>query len=153
NNKIRISGFTAERYYFTPQQGVPTDWPDLQPGLVGVVSFRPNLAEVPTGTLDTSIVAFLRKAPPGSWVTIWHEANAPKKNINPDVYRAATEHVRRLVNVNKVPVKFVQILECYPVTNLGQDLTKWIVPKCHAYLLDAYQLHATQSPDDVFGSS
>lgn len=151
-NKIKIGGLTAVRYYFPPTAGVPSAWPALPPGLTGLVSIRPPLTDFAAGNLDTETVSFLRTAPPGSWIAVWHEANQPKKNIDPAVFRMANAHMNTLISANRIPVRLVQIFETYPVTADKQNLVPWVQQGMWAYLLDGYQLNS-ETPAAIFDSS
>lgn len=147
------AGITAERAYFTASQGVPKTWPKIVPGMVGVVSFKPNNADFSAGKDDAATIAFLKQAPSGSWVAIWHEGNEPHDHLNRLAYLSATRRLKQIVTTNHIPVKVGQIFGTYPVQFLGQDLGQWTVPGMDFYAFDGYQAHSTQTPSSVFGKS
>jgi hypothetical protein len=146
------SGLTAQRVYSGKSQDgtVPPSWPPVPAGIRGVYSFKPDLAAVNSGTADQAIIDSLRSLPPGSWVTIWHEANI-RPGFPMAAYLAAIRHVAGLVAVHGIPVRFGQIFS----TRETQDLRPWVVPRLGFYGVDGYGQPAQpdRTPAVIFGHS
>ena len=144
------AGLTGLRFYV---RGIPATFPGakepLPPGITPVVSAKVDPVLFAAGAYDRAVMRWLSQAPAGSLVTIDHEANLPKRDVNRLAYLAATRRLAALAE--PYPVQVGQIFATYPVWRLGQDLAAWMVPGLDFYGLDGYQGHAWQTPYGVFG--
>ncbi len=70
------------RGYNTPAVGVPAAWPGPDVGTIPgtvppagtIISIRPDIGQVLSGSLDTALAAFFATVPAGACVTAWHES-------------------------------------------------------------------------------
>lgn len=153
-----VNGMTACRAYCTASQNVPATWPGsapVPPGSVPVLSFKPDLASVLNGSLDTALENYFKSAPPGAFVTAWAEGNLPSIKFPGSPYQLAALHaylhgVAKQVNPG---LKFGGIYGTYRVYTSGQDLRPFICPGLDFYMFDGYQGNASQTPDTIFGEA
>jgi hypothetical protein len=72
-----LGAVLGERYYFTPTQNVPSAPPTPLSGVKNcIVSIRPTVTQVLSGSLDSALEALFKQVAPGDFWTCWHEGEA-----------------------------------------------------------------------------
>jgi hypothetical protein len=118
----------CERYYFSPPQNVPASSPVPAPGVSRmVVSFRPVVADVLSGALDTAMAALFRTVRPGDCWTAWHEGEAHAGT--PADFIAMLSRTCRIFKANApASARFGQINMSFTATigSKYRPLSQWI---------------------------
>ena len=128
----------------------PARWPATAGAASQSVSVRPVPSSLLSGRLDARLRAFIRSAPPGSFLTAWHEAGnliGYPAYINPPNMRAVHRHMHRLCRGTHV--SYGPILCMRP-----ESMPPWLVPGMDWYGLDIYdwpQFHFPGGPLDARG--
>jgi hypothetical protein len=154
NHVLTGSTQNVLRIYNQPDEDVPAAFPGrnqtIPPGLVGCVSFRPNVAAVIAGDLDEQLTAYFRAAPAGSLVTAWHEGNG-SHGITAADFRAMHVHLANLALAVAPHIFYGAIIDAYPVNHEGQQLSEWVPPAVQFVGIDGYQgPKSSTTADDVF---
>lgn len=137
--------------------GVPTAFPGRKAGPIPagvtsiVLSFKPNVADLLAGSLDSAIVAWLQMFPTDVtiYLTAWHEGEA-SAGQTPANLIAMHEHMLALVGANApANVSYAQIVESwtqnsgsryYPAQYSGATpgIAQWLCPGLAMYGIDVY---------------
>lgn len=151
-----VGGITSIRYYNKPGDFTS---PGHVPGITGIYSVKPDTAQFLAGKLDAEINAYLRSLPRRSYVTAWHEANAPHEQRetgapqDAGVYCQVIGKLQYMAHDVRPDLRIGSILETYPVSQNGQNLTPWIPRGIEWCGLDGYQLTSADSVYSVFSRS
>ena len=132
----------AERYYFTPAQNVPAASPAPLAGVTKmIVSFRPTVASVLSGSLDGALAALFATVRPGDMWTAWHEGEAHVDT--PADFIAMLSHIYPIFKANApASALFGEIHMSYTATTFSnfKPLSKWLsCPALHLSSHPAFQ--------------
>ena len=139
------------RSYNREAIGVPSTWPGPQagvipPGAVPIVSIRPDISSVLSGSLDAALAAYFLKVPDGAIVTCWHEGEAASWGYTPAEILGLHEHVYPIFEDNAAPgASYVQIWTAYSATN-GR-VTPFASPVVDGHFVDVYMTSAADTCD------
>jgi hypothetical protein len=124
----------CRRYYYGTHDYIPARWPTSTNAASESVSIRPVPSSLLSGRLDAKLTAFIGSAPPGSFLTAWHEAGnlaGYPAYINPRNMRAVHRYMNRLCQGTNV--SYGPILCMHP-----DKMPPWLVPGMGWYGLDIY---------------
>jgi hypothetical protein len=139
--------------YYTPAQGVPATFPLPPPGMVSMPRIHPAIDDTVAGRLDAELAAWFAKAPPGSLVTAWHEANGPSRGLAAGQVKAVHAHLAALAASTNPGIAYGAILDVYGISHAGQAVADWIPGGLAWVGFDGYQESATQTPGELFSES
>jgi hypothetical protein len=152
-----VAGFRGYNGPNDYPNGVPTAFPGKKAGPVPagvttvVLSFKPNIADLLSGSLDTAIIAWLQMFPANLsiFLTAWHEGEA-SAGQTPANLIAMHQHMLGLVSASAPPnVSYTQIVESwtqnpgskyYPAQYTGATpgIAQWLCPGLSLYGIDVY---------------
>jgi hypothetical protein len=150
-----ITPLPVWRAYNTPSPGVPAVFPGggqvIPAGVIWpMVSIKPNIADVLSGSLDGALAAWAKILPPGARVTCWHEGEKAGFGYSAASIVGMHDRVYQIVKTNALPsVQYGQVYTCFSATN-GR-VTAWTCPGLDFYAGDGYQTRADQTAASVFG--
>lgn len=148
---MMTAGVTAVSYTYPARAGIPEQWPQLPiPGLIQLVSVRPDLDKVLSGELDEQIRRFTEQAPVMSMFALWDMANIPHLHLDQQRYIKA---VLRAQTLTSPYYHYGQVLNAEPASVPGGDLSSWVVPGLDFYALRGTQRRKGQQPYGVFGQA
>jgi hypothetical protein len=142
----------AEREYYGPASGVPAAWPVLDAGVtMPVVSIKPDIPSLLSGSLDTRLAAWAKLITPGSIVTAWHEGEM-NDGWTPEQILACHGYVMPRVKAIQPACTYAQIVGAYSAKPVASQypLTKWISGVPDAILMDGYGRTTDASFGNVF---
>jgi len=154
-------GLAGFRGYDTPAQGAPASWPG--PGAspvpasasLQVISIKPDIGDVLSGSLDDELRAFARSVPAGDMVTCWHEGEAASNNFTPAQILGLHAHCYPIFKAASPSCRYGQIVTCYTATRASghYPLGQWMAPGLDFYGLDGYQATSASTAATVFGAA
>ena len=154
-------GLDGFRGYNTPGQGVPAAWPG--PGAnpmpaaasLPVISIKPDIGEVLSGSLDSQLGAFAALVPAGAMVTCWHEGETAGNGLAAGQVRALHAYCRPIFKAASPRCRYGQIVSCYTATRASghYPLGRWMAPGLDFYGLDGYQASSSHTAASVFGTA
>lgn len=153
-----VGGIATTRAYVPPNGDFST-WPGqsagkIKPGVVGVLSLRPNLVDVVSGKLDGALNAYMNQCPAETMLTLWHECNLPMHKLSASEYKAAMLHLLELRNEGNFEVAIGCIFSTYPVTYENETIEPWYPTRyMDFFALDGYKRHANETPELIFAPS
>lgn len=145
----------AFRSYNPPKVGMPTTWPGPDGGPIPattrypVVSIRPDITQVNSGSLDGAIKAFAKTIPEGAVIAPWHEGDAARFKFIPGDFLQMHHRLRTLIKSVQPRCVYMQIVEGY--TARHGMLAPFISPDVDMYGIDGYPELTSDTPGDVFG--
>jgi hypothetical protein len=129
-----VPAASCRRAYYGAYNYIPATWPVTADAASQSVSIRPVPSRLLSGHLDAQLKAFIGSAPPGSFLTAWHEAGnlaGYPSYINPRNMRAVHRYMNRLCQGTNV--SYGPILCMHP-----DSMPPWLVPGLGWYGLDIY---------------
>jgi hypothetical protein len=154
-------GLVGYRGYDTPGQGTPASWPG--PGASPVpsaaslqlISIKPDMDDVLSGSLDHELRAFARRVPAGDMVTCWHEGETAANNFTTAQILDLHAHCYPIFKAASPDCLYGQIATCYTATRASghYPLGQWMAPGLDFYGLDGYQANRTHTAATVFGAA
>jgi hypothetical protein len=141
--------------------GIPINWPITASMNVGadnyVVSFRPNdLDGFIAGTYDIQTKAWLRKVPPGTFVTVYHEANLPSNIFQATLGGTAAQHVAMIHKLHDLAQQVGNGVLIGTLLGTASPIVKgspWIDSGFDWYSLDGYSSGRNLTADERFNPS
>ena len=140
-------GLAGFRAYAAPAAGVPSAWP----GSVGVIpaaatlpviSIKPDIPTVLSGSLDAQLAAYFALVPAGAWVSLWHEGDTAANGFTTTQIIGLHSHVYPIFKANApATAKYVQITAGYTGNPLSSHypVSQWVCcPANGGPLLDVY---------------
>jgi len=154
-------GLAGFRGYDTPAQGLPASWPgpgaSPVPGAASlqVISIRPNIDDVLSGSLDHELRAFAGRIPAGDMVTCWHEGEATHHNFTTAQILGLHAHCYPIFKAASPHCRYGQIVTCHTATPASghYPLGQWMAPGLDFYGLDGYQATRSHTAATVFGAA
>jgi hypothetical protein len=154
-------GLAGYRGYNTPAQGVPATWPG--PGASPVpaaaslliISIKPDINSVLSGSLDLQLAAFAAFVPAGAMVTCWHEGEATNNGFSTSQILGLHAHCYPIFKAASPGCQYGQIVTCYTATPASghYPLGQWMAPGLDFYGLDGYQTAGSDTAASVFGNA
>jgi hypothetical protein len=129
-----VPAVSCRRTYFGTHDYIPAKWPVTASAASESVSLRPVPSSLLSGRLDAKLKRFIGSAPPGSFLTAWHEAGnlaGYPAYINPRNMRAIHRYMNHLCEGTNV--SYGPILCMHP-----DKMPQWLVPGLGWYGLDIY---------------
>jgi hypothetical protein len=137
-----VSPMTIERSY----KGLTDTWPVMQvnPLQPSLWSPRPDPVELLKGTYDATFESALKTAPPGSLLTVWHEADkgpaSPSGGLTAEMAREVHAYMHALVH------RFGSTIPYGSVSTGGQGTGSWTVKGLDFYGTDMYDFGGWDHP-------
>lgn len=154
-------GLAGFRGYNTPAQAVPTTWPG--PGAspipatasLPVISIKPSIPAVLSGSLDSQLAAFAALVPAGAMVTCWHEGEAAANGYTTQQILGLHAHCYPIFKAAAPGCMYGQIVTCYTATAASghYPLGQWMAPGLDYYGLDGYQTSSSDTAASIFGTA
>jgi hypothetical protein len=144
-----LGGIRAYRAYDTPSVGIPPTWPGssaapIPSGSLPMISIRPDIPSVISGSLDSQLVAFAKLVPAGAWVTCWSEGEAANKGYTAAQITGLHNRVYPIFKANSPNCLYGQMFTTYSATN-GR-ITPFTATGLDYYGLDVYPWTTTDTP-------
>ena len=154
-------GLAGYRGYDSPAQGVPSSWPGPGAGPVPeaaslpVISIRPDIDQVLSGSLDQALKAFASLVPAGAMVTCWHEGEAARNNFTTGQVLGLHARCYPIFKAAAPSCRYGQIIGSYTATRASghYPLGRWMAPGLDFYGLDGYQATRSHTAASVFGAA
>lgn len=130
---LGVSSVVGWRGYCTPTQGVPSAWPggglSVPSGVTTpIVSIKPNISAVLSGSLDSALAAYFALVPAGAIVTLWHEGEH-SAGVSAATLIAMHAHVYPIFTAHAAAgAKYVQIFETFTAYSGSSHypLSQWV---------------------------
>jgi len=156
-----LGGLAGYRAYNTPAQGIPVTWPGpgASPVPAGVtlpvISIKPDIPTVLSGSLDAALAAFAALVPTGAMVTCWHEGEAAHNDFTTAQVLALHARCYPIFKAASPGCRYGQIVTCYTATRASghYPLGQWMAPGLDFYGLDGYQVARSHTAATVFGAA
>ena len=154
-------GLAGYRGYDSPAQGTPASWPG--PGAspapasasLQLISIKPDIGAVLSGSLDQQLHGFARLVPAGAMVTCWHEGETAYNNYTTAQILGLHAHCYPIFKAASPGCRYGQIVTCYTATRASghYPLGQWMAPGLDFYGLDGYQPASSHTVASVFGAA
>jgi len=154
-------GLAGYRGYNTPAQGIPATWPGTgasplpAAASLFVVSIKPDVNDVLSGSLDAEFAAFASLVPAGAMVTCWHEGEATSNGYTTAQILGLHAHCYPIFKTAAPDCLYGQIVTCYTATPASghYPLGQWMAPGLDFYGLDGYQTSGSATAASIFGTA
>lgn len=151
-----VGGIRAYRGYDTPTVGIPTTWPGssagpIPSGSLPMISIRPDIPSVISGSLDSQLAAFAKLVPAGAWVTCWSEGEAASKGYTAAQITGLHNRAYPIFKANSPNCLYGQMFTTYSATN-GR-ITPYTAKGLDYYGLDVYPWTTTDTPAANMGAT
>lgn len=154
-------GLAGYRGYNTPAQGIPATWPG--PGSspvpaaasLPVISIKPDINAVLSGSLDSQLAAFAAQVPAGAMVTCWHEGETADNGYTTAQILGLHAHCYPIFKTAVPGCLYGQIVSCYTATPASghYPLGQWMAAGLDFYGLDGYQSSSSNTAASIFGTA
>jgi hypothetical protein len=156
-----LGGLAGYRAYNTPAQGIPVTWPGpgASPVPAGVtlpvISIKPDIPTVLSGSLDAALAAFAALVPTGAMVTCWHEGETTSDGFTTTQILALHAHCYPIFKAVSPGCLYGQIVASYTATPASghYPLGQWMAPGLDFYGLDGYQSATSDTATSIFGTA
>jgi hypothetical protein len=156
-----LGGLAGFRGYDTPAQSPPATWPGTgaSPMPAGVtlpvISIKPDIPTVLSGSLDTALSAFAALVPAGAMVTCWHEGEATSSGFTTSQILALHAHCYPIFKAASPGCLYGQIVTCYTANPASghYPLGQWMAAGLDYYGLDGYQTATSDTAASIFGTA
>lgn len=138
---------TVIREYDTPEAEIPSTFPVYPEGVVPVQSFKPEISGFIAGDDDVRFMQLMHRAPPGAYITLWHEGERKNENHAPNLIREMHARAQELVHKTNSKIHYGQIFTTYS-SETGR-VEDWVAPGMDFYGLDVY----ATAEDDTAGDA
>lgn len=158
---VAAGGLAGYRGYDTPAQGTPASWPGPGAGpapahaSLQVISIKPDIGAVLSGSLDQKLRAFAGLVPAGAMVTCWHEGERANNNFTTAQILGLHAHCYPIFKAASPNCRYGQIVASYTASRASghYPLGRWLAPGLDFYGLDGYQSASSHTADSVFGAA
>jgi hypothetical protein len=157
-------GLAGFRAYAAPSAGVPAAWPGSAgvipaTATLPVISIKPDIPTVLSGSLDAQLAAYFALVPAGAWVTLWHEGDAAANGFTAAQILGLHSHVYPIFTANApATAQYVQITAGYTGNPLSSHypLSQWVCcpanggPLLDVYCMDSYPDLVTDTATSIW---
>lgn len=147
-------GLAAFRGYNTPKAAVPKTWPgpdvgNIPVGTDQIISIKPPVEDVLSGSLDGALATYVKQAPPGARLTAWHEGEGGRFGYTGAQLCGMHQRIFDIVRKVAPGVLYGQIFQTYSAT--VNRVTAWTARGLHWYGIDSYPAAITETPETGMG--